>query len=880
MGYQSKSKSAEPRPVIATRSGRRPKQDLKSMPGIKKPTPQEKHVARKEAASKVAIELATGVNYEPAQPAPVAAAKRSHKKATAAAVSVATPKAVYRCVDKMFGIEAHSNHKLISFRRVHAAMSDRGVSGHSMAKKLYLRYIVDKHAKYDALPWTHDNKPPVKFLDQKRLVELYELGHSTKEQAAKWNFTAWEGKVNEARLRQAVESGMTNVSLETLNDHVAKPDERTLGKLIGWLAPESCLAAPQAAGRADAKAEPRNMITLAAVAYAEFRDTAPDVIFSTDMFTVFISEKGVLDIVYMPAGSLAKLKEHNLRATIDISAAGIKEIAKARASIPSYATFSATGDVLSIVLLFIDRGIPAPEKYYHIYPIDGHGKGKAAVLSSKTFVAMLPADFIENIILWQIWAQIILPKTAHLCEELAKAVSGDYASIGRPSVSRSVSQSRRESSGAAASSSARSVPGGSKAGGSKVAAPPPPPSCLDNGDSAAFAALVDERVRNMRREEHPASPPKRARFDDPVPAPRELARYSSPIHCMDGDCPQIAVLMDGDKMRALGLICIQELCKKRYVKLKWRFIKFAAGCSMIQSPNDVSPVHNQVKSQTGVKADFRGKDWEVDEDEIDCHMRLFDQVVMTDGVGKGVDKTRERAIMGYICNSRKIFSRAFNAVDCCKGWKLAGLFPLNLELILSKWDGWTSLDPAQGKLILESIPALAEIIRTDGRLDDKVLTEKFPFLPPPLVGHLAAMSWVRDRAVVLSCEGYGSSRAAAEPVLSAAKAAQKQKSTEKKAQLPVTLQLWCEICKYVTKDVAEAQLRLREIPFKKGDTKESMLTQWREHDELAARVALRGGGGGGAAQQRQSPRRGGGGAAGGGVGGAASPRGRERSRSR
>jgi hypothetical protein len=203
-----------------------------------------------------------------------------------------------------------------------------------------------------------------------------------------------------------------------------------------------------------------------------------------------------------------------------------------------------------------------------------------------------------------------------------------------------------------------------------------------------------------------------------------------------------------------------------------------------------------------------------------------------------------------------------------------------LELILSKWDGWTSLDPAQGKLILESIPALAEIIRTDGRLDDKVLSEKFPFLPPPLVQHLAAMSWVRDRAVVLICEGYGSSRAAAEPVLSAAKAAQKQKLTEKKAQLPATLQLWCEICKYVTKDVAEAQLRLREIPFKKGDTKESMLTQWREHDELAARVALRGGGGGGAAQQRQSPRRGGGGAAGGGVGGAASPRGRERSRSR
>ena len=53
------------------------------------------------------------------------------------------------------------------------------------------------------------------------------------------------------------------------------------------------------------------------------------------------------------------------------------------------------------------------------------------------------------------------------------------------------------------------------------------------------------------------------------------------IHCMDGDCPQTAVLMDKN---------VQDLCNTR----------FAAGCSMIQSPNDVGRVHSSVKSLTRV----------------------------------------------------------------------------------------------------------------------------------------------------------------------------------------------------------------------------------------------------------------------------------------
>ena len=194
--------------------------------------------------------------------------------------------------------------------------------------------------------------------------------------------------------------------------------------------------------------------------------------------------------------------------------------------------------------------------------------------------------------------------------------------------------------------------------------------------------------------------------------------------------------------------------------------------------------------------------------------------------------------------------------------------------------GWALLDPVQAKQILDAMPALAEIIRVHGRVDDAELSSRFPFLPAPLHDHLAAMSWVRDRAVVLSCEGYGSAREAAEPEKTAAKAAAKVKALAARA-VSVEFIQWGEHCQFLPKHVAEAQCKLRHIAFKAGDKKDALMEKWKQFDEKNeqlglsfSKVASSGNSLGAlAAQQRQSPRRGGGGAAGGGVGGAASPRG-------
>jgi len=186
----------------------------------------------------------------------------------------------------------------------------------------------------------------------------------------------------------------------------------------------------------------------------------------------------------------------------------------------------------------------------------------------------------------------------------------------------------------------------------------------------------------------------------------------------------------------------------------------------------------------------------------------------------------------------------------------------------------------QAKQILDAMPALAEIIRVHGRVDDAEMSSRFPFLPVPLHDHLAAMSWVRDRAVVLSCEGYGSAREAAEPEKTAAKAAAKVRALAARA-VSVEFIQWGDHCQFLPKHVAEAQCKLRHIAFKAGDKKDALMEKWKQFDEKNealglsfSKVASSGNSLGAlAAQQRQSPRRGSSGAAGGGVGGAVSPRG-------
>ena len=157
---------------------------------------------------------------------------------------------------------------------------------------------------------------------------------------------------------------------------------------------------------------------------------------------------------------------------------------------------------------------------------------------------------------------------------------------------------------------------------------------------------------------------------------------------------------------------------------------------------------------------------------------------------------------------------------------------------MSKWSGWAALDPAHAQQILSQIDELAEIIRRDGRIDDAELSRRFPFLPEPHVDHLAAKSWVRDRAVVISCEGYGSARAAAEPEKTAAKAAAKEKAAAAKASAPGALVKYSVLADHVAKNIVVAQCQLRNIRFKASDKVDALRQMWKEFDQNLERMGL------------------------------------------
>jgi hypothetical protein len=106
------------------------------------------------------------------------------------------------------------------------------------------------------------------------------------------------------------------------------------------------------------------------------------------------------------------------------------------------------------------------------------------------------------------------------------------------------------------------------------------------------------------------------------------------------------------------------------------------------------------------------------------------------------------------------------------------------------------------------------------------------------VDHLAAKSWVRDRAVVISCEGYGSARAAAEPEKTAAKAAAKEKAAAARASAPGALVKYSLLADHVAKNIVVAQCQLRNIRFKASDKVKALRQLWKAYDENAERIGL------------------------------------------
>jgi hypothetical protein len=617
------------------------------------------------------------------------------------------------------GDEAVYKHVIKTYVDKGLAPNFAAVADHfSLSKNAPLR-MFERHSKVLQKidrkdPW--DGSLRTGTLDEKRQDELLSAVASYKGAVQKQKVEGrWKEFIEELRLKQRQETHPNSDQ-----DDVKKLSEPTYKKILDAVLPESLSTTKQLGqGRIDAQTIPHNAISCCALVEATFNNTAKECIFSSDMFTLYIDPtSSKAELVRCPEGTLAALREQKLSPGYEERG---DKLHLGKCALPTFATFDPIGDVLAMFLFFIDKNVPHPEDgKYEIYPMEAEGSHNNPIRNSTLFAAVIPYDFNEDRFMHQMWTDIILPKTETRCLCLMRMIlEGPLKKIRTPTPSPDLlaQGSPRVNLANLSSSSSCSLP--------EVAGHAPRAQPFDVNEELRKKMLAD---------------------------PSWCSHLRNPVHCQDGDNPNINAIMSSEKMAKYDLKSISEICAtKKFIKV--RFLKWAAGCSFVQSPNDVADCHRDVKRQTGAGSAMQTVS--VDMRELAGPVAKFISDVMQHGVGKGIDAARKKSMIAYAARAKAIFSRSFNVATLQEGWAACGYFPRNYRRIMSKWTGWTQLSPHQGKQILDAIPYLAEKSAENnaGRLDDSVINAKFPFLPVP-ERNVADLGITRDRCCQINATGY------------------------------------------------------------------------------------------------------------------------------
>ena len=193
-------------------------------------------------------------------------------------------------------------------------------------------------------------------------------------------------------------------------------------------------------------------------------------------------------------------------------------------------------------------------------------------------------------------------------------------------------------------------------------------------------------------------------------------------------------------------------------------------------------------------------------------------------------------MIAYAARAKAIFSRSFNVACLQQGWADCGYFPRNHRRIMSKWSGWTLLTPQQGRMILDSIPELAEISCIDGagRLDDSVINSKFPFLPLP-PNNVADLGVTRDRVCQINARGFRIARDEHGAVRVQKEAKNAARAAIDAVKIPSTRVTFGPGCNMWKKNAVIVQLQLRKnddprFTFNKTSKTDVLIQAWKDYD--------------------------------------------------
>jgi len=135
-------------------------------------------------------------------------------------------------------------------------------------------------------------------------------------------------------------------------------------------------------------------------------------------------------------------------------------------------------------------------------------------------------------------------------------------------------------------------------------------------------------------------------------------------------------------------------------------VKFAAACSKIQQPNDVSPAFMVLKqsAKLGVQAPAPK-----------YLTQLLDKVLAP------LEGSSKNTYMEFLQHITTHVSKAFTAGNISKGWAISGNYPLDHNVIMRRCTTWKQLSEKQAKAIESALPELVEQAAHLGELDDEAM---------------------------------------------------------------------------------------------------------------------------------------------------------------
>jgi hypothetical protein len=584
-------------------------------------------------------------------------------------------------------------------------------------------------------------------------------------------------------------------------------DFRTYDRIIDEVWPEQRSVDKKAQAREDAKNEIRNMISTAAVAEAEFANTNPEAIVSSDIFSIQINKRGEVELVYMAKGSKDLLKKFGLSPGHEEHSEG-----EAMRGAPIMISKTMGGHLISAIAIIVDSEI-TPKSLIDIRPLD-HVGGDA--LDATIFVAYCGSEIHEEVLYHTMFKDVVFPKSQRwieACKALRRAGNIKVAQQPEPPTSASD----------LSPSSQASVRSRSSINPIVVADDEVSQQSLQEGHIAVHADMdaimqVDIGVSALT-------------YDNHVQFNIEFEEWIN-VQCFDGDMPQVKATMNKEAMKAHGLKTLRSIALARGI----RIVKWAAGCSMLFSPNDLSACfklfRHLFKTVTFESCSVENADaWPVG---VRVHHAFFNSL--------NIPPASKKAYWKLLANLPWIVDKVFVMKTIQDGWRLGGFFPKVDPLwILSKYSGWHDaeiMNDEQRDLVLKAHSKFVVIARKCGRVPDHEMEAELPFLQPVFsISHaLEEMGYHRARCECWTKKDYFRDREAAlqrrlqiEPGMKRTKLAAAPAPDRPAAILRHFLDpSWA--VKEATIDDIKSQLNLRKISFKPQSAKQVLKSAWFEHD--------------------------------------------------